>query len=187
MLRRAMKAKQTGFTLIELMFTIAVIAVLLGIGVPNFREFVMNSRMTSAANDLLGDLNLARTEAIKRRSQVVLCATDGGTDSGCSTSGSAFTAWLAFVDANGDNTFQSTEVVLRRHARVPTTINGIATGGLSVTYRPSGFSAPASATRVLFCDSRKNAATAGNLPAARAVTIGPAGRSGVTRPSTGCP
>jgi type IV fimbrial biogenesis protein FimT len=49
MLRRAMKAKQTGFTLIELMFTIIVLAVLLGLAVPNFRDFLRNSRLTTTA------------------------------------------------------------------------------------------------------------------------------------------
>ena len=67
-----MKAKQSGFTLVELMFTITVLAVLLGIGVPNFRDFIRNSRMTAAANDLLADLNLARSEAVKRRVAVTL-------------------------------------------------------------------------------------------------------------------
>ena len=73
-----MKAKQAGFTLIELMFTIVVLAVLLGIGVPNFRDFVRNSRLTSAANDLLTDVNLARSEAVKRRVPVTLCKSANG-------------------------------------------------------------------------------------------------------------
>ena len=51
-----MKAKQCGFTLLELMFTIAVLAVIVSIGVPNLRDFIRNSRMSSAANDIITDL-----------------------------------------------------------------------------------------------------------------------------------
>jgi len=186
MLRRAMKAQQTGFTLIELMFTIMVLAVLLGIGVPNFREFVRNSRMTAAANDLLGDLSLARSEAVKRRAQVTVCGTTGGSSPSCSTSGTAFSAWMVFVDTNGDNSYQSSEVLLRQHDLVGNSITGTASGALHVAFRQNGFVAPGSATQVLFCDPRKNAKTVGNLPAARAVEIGVAGRASVTRPVSGC-
>lgn len=182
-----MKALQPGFTLIELMFTIVVLGVLLGFGIPNFREFMMNGRMTNAANDLLGDLNLARSEAVKRRAQVTVCGTNGSATPGCSSSGSEFSAWLVFVDTNGDNAFQNAEQVLRQHDRVASTVTGTATGNLYVSYRHTGFSTSTSASQVIFCDERKNAMTVGNFPAARAVVIGPSGRSGVTRPSSGCP
>jgi type IV fimbrial biogenesis protein FimT len=180
-----MKAKQTGFTLIELMFTIMVLAVLLGIGVPNFREFVRNSRMTAAANDLLGDLSLARSEAVKRRAQVTVCGTGGGSSPSCSTSGTEFSAWMVFVDSNSDNTYQTSETLLRQHELVGNGITGTS-DSLRVSYRHNGFPTPGSATQILFCDSRKNAVTVGNLPAARAVNVGASGRAGVTRPSTGC-
>ena len=182
-----MKASQSGFTLIELMFTIIVMGVLLGIGIPNFREFVLNSRMTSAANDLLGDLNLARSEAVKRRAQVTVCGTNGAATPSCSSTGTEFSAWLVFVDSNRDNSFGSGEQVLRQHDRVASSVTGTATGSLFVSYRHTGFSTPASATQVIFCDQRKNAMTVGNYPAARAVVVGPSGRSGVTRPASGCP
>lgn len=181
-----MKAKQTGFTLVELMFTIMVLAVLLGIGVPNFREFIRNSRMTAAANDLLGDLSLARSEAVKRRAQVMVCSTTGGTTPSCSTSGTAFSAWMVFVDTNGDEAYQNTEELLRQHDLIGNGITGATSGGLYVAFRHNGFVTPDSATLVLFCDPRKHAKTVGNLPAARAVEIGPAGRASVTRPSSGC-
>jgi len=45
-----MRATQTGFTLTELLFTVAVVALLLGVGIPNLRDFLRNSRMTSSAN-----------------------------------------------------------------------------------------------------------------------------------------
>ena len=71
-----MKAKSAGFTLLELMIVVALVAVLIGISAPSMGEFIRNSRITGKANDLLAGLNVARTEAIKRRVPVTVCATD---------------------------------------------------------------------------------------------------------------
>ena len=59
------KRLHMGFTLYELMITVAIIALILAFGVPNLREFTLNSRMTSTANDLQAAFMLARTEAAR--------------------------------------------------------------------------------------------------------------------------
>lgn len=75
-----------GFTLIELMVTITVAALLLAIGVPTFRDVALGSRLSATANDLLASVQLARSEAIKRNITVTVCpstdgaACDGGAD-----------------------------------------------------------------------------------------------------------
>lgn len=61
-----------GFTLIELMVTIVVAGVLLGIGVPGFVSIINNNRLTTSANELVATLNLARSEAVKRGVQVTV-------------------------------------------------------------------------------------------------------------------
>jgi type IV fimbrial biogenesis protein FimT len=182
-----MKKRQGGFTLIELMFTIVVLAVLLGIGIPNFRAFILNGHMTAAANDLLSDVNLARSESVKRRVPVLVCATSGGSSPSCATSGSQFSAWLVYVDANSNGSLDAGEITLRQHDRVNDNVTGTATGGLLITFRPSGYPASGSTSQVIFCDDRKNDVTAGGLPAARAVVIVASGRPMVTRPTSGCP
>ena len=81
-----------GFTLIELMVTIAVAAILIAIAVPSFKTLTVSNALTSAANDMVGALNLARMEAIKLNSTTQFCsnsATSNGSDplgTACGTS-----------------------------------------------------------------------------------------------------
>jgi len=66
---------QGGFTLIELIIVIAIVAILVAVGVPSMREWVANQKVRGSANDLLFDLSFARAEAIKRNANVVLAPT----------------------------------------------------------------------------------------------------------------
>jgi prepilin-type N-terminal cleavage/methylation domain-containing protein len=188
-----MKAKQAGFTLIELMFTIVVLAVLLGIGVPNFRDFIRNSRITSAANDLLADFALARSESVKRRVNVSVCSSADPTANNPACDGAAvFSGWIVFVDdinplvaeaSDGDGDRDAGELVLRRRT-VPSTIQPNAADGSRVVFSPSGFvdgTVPNQLTQMVLCDSRGNRISVGGLSAARGIRVTPTGRASVTR------
>ncbi len=122
---------QLGFTLIELMITLVVLAVLLGIGVPNLRSFIQNSRITTQSNDVIGALAVARSEAIKRNKPVVLCrsADPAAAAPACASGGTGTweTGWLVFQDAVdpttkiGNNTFATAEgdILLHIHETLP--------------------------------------------------------------------
>jgi len=62
-----------GFSLVELMVTIAVLAILLAIGIPSFASLIASNRLTSATNELVAALQTARTEAIRRNVRVTVC------------------------------------------------------------------------------------------------------------------
>jgi type IV fimbrial biogenesis protein FimT len=81
-----------GFTLVELMVTLLVLAVLLGLAVPSFRDAALSSRLTGYANDLVASVQIARSEAIKRNATVTLCASTNG--STCATAGGWEVGWI---------------------------------------------------------------------------------------------
>ena len=74
---------ESGFTLIEMMVTVSVMAILLAIAVPSFQGVALSSKLTSLANDFVASAQLARSEAIKRNRPARLCASsDGATCTG---------------------------------------------------------------------------------------------------------
>lgn len=71
-----------GFTLTELMITLAIAATLMAIALPSFREFVVEQRIKSAAFDIMSTLSLARSEALKRNADVTITQAAGGWQNG---------------------------------------------------------------------------------------------------------
>ncbi|MFN4104343.1 MAG: GspH/FimT family pseudopilin [Tepidimonas sp.] len=86
-----------GFTLIEMMVTVAVLAIILAIGVPNLQGFIASSRLRSATQDLYGALQTARAEAIRRNTRVTVCKADA-TLAACQNGGDWHGGWIVFID-----------------------------------------------------------------------------------------
>lgn len=73
----------TGFTLLELIVTVAVAAIIVSFGIPGFMSFIQNNRAATDTNDLVTGLNLARSEATRRSAVVTICSSsDGATCNG---------------------------------------------------------------------------------------------------------
>lgn len=86
-----------GFTLVELIVAISIAAILLAIAVPSYSGSQLNSQLRASANDLIGSINLARSEAIKRGKTVTLCASSDGENCG----GAWHQGWLVLREADG--------------------------------------------------------------------------------------
>ncbi len=69
--------RSSGFTLIELMVTLSVMAILATLAAPSFTSLIQNSRTTTQTNELVAALNLARSEAVKRGVDVQVTPEDG--------------------------------------------------------------------------------------------------------------
>lgn len=96
-MHRAAARGALGFTLIELMVTVAVLAIIAAIGVPSLQGFIASSRLRSTTHDLYSALQTARMEAIRRNARVTVCKANA-TLTNCNNSGTWNGGWLVFVD-----------------------------------------------------------------------------------------
>jgi type IV fimbrial biogenesis protein FimT len=81
-----------GFTIIELLITVAVASILLAIAVPSFNQMIISGRLTAQSNEMVGAISLARSEAIKRNASVTLCRSTNATD--CVTTADTWGTWI---------------------------------------------------------------------------------------------
>jgi type IV fimbrial biogenesis protein FimT len=145
-------SRHAGFTLIELMLVVLLMAVLAAFAFPAFQSFIASTRLTAESNELLSGLNLARSEAVRLQRRVVLCraaASDGvvtfAEGSGCITSddGQPWQGWGVFVDQDTDGVLDADEDVVRVQAisgaalRITSDAN-LGAAGNRVVFRPDG-------------------------------------------------
>jgi type IV fimbrial biogenesis protein FimT len=90
-----------GFTLLELMFTVALAAVMLGIAIPSFRGMTASNRLVTQANELVAAVNFARSEAITRNSNVTLCRATSDSAVNCAPSLAPWTNWIVRTPTAG--------------------------------------------------------------------------------------
>ena len=130
-------ARELGFTLIELMVTLALVAILMAVAVPSFTTYQRNAELTSFSNSLLSGINAARGEAMKRGRNAMVVPTDGASWSN---------GWTVFVDVNRNGVYDETTdiTVLRREAApsylTVTNTAGTAADSLYIMYDASGYS-----------------------------------------------
>jgi len=135
-----------GFTLIELMVTLAVLGILATLAAPSFQNLIRSTRLSTAANDLSSAMALARAEAIRRGARVTLCrsSTSANALPTCDTGGGAWTdGWVLFVNSDADTppAIDAGEEILRRGGPMNVATLSVQTTAdvaNSVTYRPDG-------------------------------------------------
>ncbi len=112
----------------EMLITIAVLAILVTLAVPNFRQFIQNNRLSAQANELVAAMQYARSEALQRGVEVRVCASSDQ----ASCTGNWNQGWIAVADPGGTD-----EEVLRVWQSPGTDFQLAANGG-TVRYQPDG-------------------------------------------------
>ena len=146
-----LRARGKGFTILELMVTVSLAAILLAVGVPALQEFGARQRMSAAMHALHGQLALARDTAIRTGFAVVACP--GTPASGCREDSDWSGGWLVFDDANGDAEYESGEILHRVEPGLEQIVIRTTAGRRSLRFAPNG-SAPGSNGTITFCDWR---------------------------------
>jgi len=155
---------QQGMTLVELMITLAVAAVLMVVAVPSMTSFVQNERLTTQINTLLAHLQYARSEAVKTHQRVVVCSSnDAATCSGNWSDG-----WIVFTDGDEDGAVGGSDQLLRAHDALSGGNTLTSSGGSTVIFDGRGF-APNSNSTFTVSDSR-------GASYAKSITISNTGR-----------
>ena len=157
-----------GFTLVELMVTLAIFAILVGVGAPSFNAIMVGPRLGSFANALSASATLARSEAIKRNAAVTLCASADGAS--CATSGNWEQGWIVL----------SGTAVIERHQALSSNYRALETltSSRSLSFQSTG--AGATQAAIKFCQ-----ATPAPGAQERVVSISASGRTSVSTTRSG--
>jgi len=159
---RSSPGGQTGFTLLELMITLAIGAILLTVAVPSFQTTIANNRLATQTNSLVTDINIARSEAVKRGTDVILCnsSNPNAATPACVGAGNAWTGgWIIFVNGTNDTDPNQFATATDTLIKVNQAIGGRATiltaGTLNTfIYNGDGTSAAAANADFFICDDR---------------------------------
>ncbi len=160
--------KNSGFTLLELIMVLALVAIVMTFAIPAMQTFTQNDRLTTNINTLISHLAYARSVAVTRSAQVSICASGDQVTCGA---GAWRDGWLIYVDANQNNALDGDEEVIKAHGALdPTQVTGTGGGlGLTITYDNRGFATNGSTGAIGLCDGRTG-------PYGKTITITNTGR-----------
>jgi len=172
--------RQEGFTVIELMIVVTIAGILLAVSAPAFQDVINRAVVNSQARTLLTAINYARSEAIRRNTPVVLCASSDG--SACAA-GNWSEGWLVFADnAGAVDSVDTGDEILRVYdgPGSGTTVTFAPVNGDVLPYDGMGFSAASATRQFVICPADNND------DRAQSIDIALTGRAARSRGGTAC-
>lgn len=181
--------RQAAFTLYELLITVLIVGIVLSFGIANMSDFTRNGRMTSTVNDLQAAFHLARTEAVRAKTFITICASATAMADAPDCGGDWSQGYIVFTDLNGDLTVDPGapgDAVLRRHGPVETGVrltfeNNAGYFRFAGSGQGSAVAGSFPVSRVTMCDERGNVPGAGGWSTARAFVVTPLGRGAIVK------
>ena len=152
-----------GFTLVELMVSMGLIAILLAVGVPSVKNMVKDNRLVTQLNAVMNDVHFARSEAAKRDLRIIMCRSADPTLTTPTCGGSSndwSTGYLVFTGEDGNNTYQAgTDTLLRigPPAQQGVKLLTSATWDDTLEINPTGALNEANTAVMAMCDDRNEA------------------------------
>jgi len=165
-------ARTRGFTLVELMITVAVAAILAAIAWPSFRDFMHRNAVTAQANQVLASLQYARNEAVSRRYPTALCGSSSGTS--CDGSSTRENGWMVWRDsslsgtpsysAGSDELLRVTQA--QNGVSIRAFLGGVGANLVSFNQRGEVSNAGGAVTNIVICAKTKSTDTVGTSTSA---------------------
>ncbi len=151
--RRSNPSKNLGVSLVELLVSLSVVAILITVSAPGMKALIVNNRIDNVADEVYGSLMLARSEAVKRQRTVSLCSTVD--DLTCDESNSGWHhGWLIFTDESDDGLLNDSDQLIRRIAEQSDLISIIWNRGYSLRFNSRGQTTQAGTFRI--CDQENS-------------------------------
>ena len=176
-----------GFSIVELMIALAIASILMAAAAPSMGTFVRDNRLQSEAFALLRTMHFARSEAVKRKTRVVMCRSANPTAATPTCGGNSYTwttGFLVFASGDGNSTYEPANDVLLRvglPAGSDLSVRTNATSNNNLEYNSDGTTNEGGGIALFaVCDSRGGAV-------GRQIEVSPVGRPALNKGSPGSP